>query len=255
MLFQNLMLPLQPKMSFLIKMKKNLLLAAMMVASLSASAQFEPGRFSLQPKIGFNVAFLSNTESTNVVLDNHTYELEKCPNVGSVVGLELEYQAVKWLGIAAGLTYDKQGVAWESYKVKANGVKMESFDNEIDLGYINLPIVTNFYVAKGLALKTGVQFGFLTDAHTRNSIRTSYTVNDRKRIDLNETSLNVRKDFNKFDVAIPVGISYEFKRHFTIDARYNLGLLKVNKEDDPTGDSRNGVFQMTFGWKCLCGKK
>ena len=34
-------------------MKKILMIAAMMVATVAAKAQFEPGTFTLQPKVGF----------------------------------------------------------------------------------------------------------------------------------------------------------------------------------------------------------
>ena len=36
-------------------MKKLMIIAAMMVATVSANAQFEPGTFSLQPKIGMTL--------------------------------------------------------------------------------------------------------------------------------------------------------------------------------------------------------
>lgn len=41
-------------------MKKLMMIAAMMVATVSAYAQFEPGTFSIQPKIGMNLAKVSN---------------------------------------------------------------------------------------------------------------------------------------------------------------------------------------------------
>ena len=41
-------------------MKKILMIAAMMVATMTASAQYEQGTFSLQPKIGVTASQLSN---------------------------------------------------------------------------------------------------------------------------------------------------------------------------------------------------
>jgi hypothetical protein len=64
-----------------------------------------------------------------------------------------------------------------------------------------------------------------------------------------DTRTNIRKDCRKFDIAIPIGLSYEFKRHIVLDARYNIGLLTVNEEDDPDDPARNGVFQLTLGYK------
>ena len=59
-----------------------------------------------------------------------------------------------------------------------------------------------------------------------------------------------KDEINKFDVSIPVGLSYEFKMPFVIDARFNIGLTKVNKESDPDfKDSRNLSFVISFGYK------
>ena len=52
--------------------------------------------------------------------------------------------------------------------------------------------------------------------------------------------------FKKFDLSIPLGLSYQFS-DFVIDARYNLGLTKVNKDGDSS--SKNGVIQITLGYK------
>ncbi len=236
-------------------MKKILFAATMFAASLSASAQYEPGTFSLKPKLGFGISTITNMDDINVPIRNNYYEADKSVNVGFHGGVEFEYQVKKWLGLAAGLDYTRQGIGWETNKVKIDGIKYENFNNSIDLGYINLPIVANFYVVKGLALKTGLQFGFLTDAHQRYDVRTTDKKNHIKIEDLTKFSQNIYEDCNKVDLAIPVGISYEFKHHFTIDARYNIGLLKVNKDEfDYDETHRNGSFQMTFGWKFRVGR-
>jgi hypothetical protein len=44
-------------------MKKLIMIAAMMVATLSVSAQYEPGTWSIMPKVGVNVASMTNAES------------------------------------------------------------------------------------------------------------------------------------------------------------------------------------------------
>ena len=51
-----------------------------------------------------------------------------------------------------------------------------------------------------------------------------------------------------FDFAIPVGLSYEFKR-FVLDARYTLGVTKIFDEDKVNLDSKNLTFQLTLGYK------
>ena len=56
--------------------------------------------------------------------------------------------------------------------------------------------------------------------------------------------------FKKVDISIPIGLSYEFNNHLVLDARYNLGLTKVNKESYPgEKDSKNSVFCLSLGYK------
>ena len=60
------------------------------------------------------------------------------------------------------------------------------------------------------------------------------------------------KDMNEtFDLSIPLGISYEIS-DFVIDARYNLGVTNVLKENKGwtwDGKARNSVIMLTLGYK------
>ena len=98
--------------------------------------------------------------------------------------------------------------------------------------------MANVYVLPGLALKAGVQPGFLLTSKAKWSDNES-----GKWVDYDTTS---KDGLNKFDFSIPMGISYEFS-NFIIDARYNLGLTKVIK--DPAPSSKNSVIMLTVGYK------
>ena len=50
----------------------------------------------------------------------------------------------------------------------------------------------------------------------------------------------------KVDISIPLGVSYEIS-DFVIDARYNLGLTKIN--DAGSNSSKNSVIMVTLGYK------
>lgn len=229
-------------------MKRLFILAATVLAAITANAQYAPGTLSILPKLGMSISTLSN--APDVQVDNHAGTIKNNPNSSAFVGVELEYQTVKWLGLTAALSYTVQGCAWENYEYKDDGVKYEGYNNKLDLGYINLPVVANFYLWKGLALKTGVQLGFLTNANSVNSLKSNVKMGDTKIYTNIDTRTNIRKECRKFDVAIPIGLSYEFKRHIVLDARYNIGLLTIDKEDNPDSDPIcNGVFQLTFGYK------
>lgn len=221
-------------------MKKVIVIAAMIVATLSANAQAEPGSLTIQPHIGGSAGMISNANAT--VLDKTSINLEKDANAGAVAGVELEYQVNKWLGVAAGVNYMEAGTAWKD--VTKNGIDYK--DMKIETGYVTVPVVANFYVCKGLALKSGVQFNFMTDA----KLKATGEKKDGNIITKVEYDRKVMDSFNKFDVSIPVGISYEFKVPIVIDLRYNIGLTKINKDnifDEKT--CRSNTCTLTVGYK------
>ena len=229
-------------------MKKMMLIAAMMVATLSANAQFEQGTFSIQPKAGGNAAWLSNMPN----LDFGDIKLDKTPAAGGIVGVEAEYMLTDNFSLAAGLTYGEQGSGYEDYEYSNAGTKVELKDLKYEMDYLNIPVVANYYLFKGFAVKAGVQFGFLTTAKIKGKTITS--INGSTTTTEMEDKKIGNQDFmdtlEKFDLSIPMGISYEFKVPIVIDLRYNLGLTKVNKESvSGVKDYKNNVVSLTVGYK------
>lgn len=192
-------------------MKKMMMIAVMAIFAMTASAQNtnrEVGAFTLQPKVGLTIGSFSGEYVTV------GGKVENKKRVGFTAGLEGEIYATNWLGIALGLNYAQQG--W-----KFNDVKCK-YD------YLNVPLVADFYVARGLALKTGVQLGFLMNAKWDD--------------------LNVKDDCNKTNFSIPIGISYEFS-NVVLDLRYNVALSKVNKNATDNLKFRSDLVQITIGYK------
>lgn len=189
-------------------MKKILLTAVVMLASVASYAQQAVGTFTLQPKIGMNVASLTKCDGCD-------------PRIGLAAGVEAEYQATDIFSVSAGLIYSMQG-----NKAKAEGVTQTT-----KLDYINIPILANVYVTKGLAVKLGVQPAF--------------NVSDKQKLSGGSASIEAEDvGAESFDFSIPVGLSYEFN-NVVIDARYNFGVTNIADG----GDSKNSVFQFTLGYK------
>ena len=192
-------------------MKKLMMIAVMAIFAMTASAQNtnrEVGAFTLQPKVGLTIGSFSGEYITV------GGKVENKKRVGFTAGLEGEIYATNWLGIALGLNYAQQG--WKFGDVKCK------YD------YLNVPLVADFYVARGLALKTGVQLGFLMNAKWDD--------------------LNVKDDCNKTNFSIPIGISYEFS-NVVLDLRYNVALSKVNKNATDNYKYRSDLVQFTIGYK------
>ncbi|MBR1902467.1 MAG: PorT family protein [Bacteroidaceae bacterium] len=208
-------------------MKKFLFVASLVMLSLSANAQKAAGSFTFQPKVGLNIARNTDTEGSD-------------PRLGLAIGTELEYQIRDKFSVAAGFIYSMQGLRQSG----ETGYGYATATYKLD--YINLPIVFNAYVYKGLALKFGVQPGF------NISSKVTFTMDGNT-----STGALSGMDVRLFDLSIPVGISYEMKSGIVFDARYNIGVTKIydaryyNSYTDQyeTLDSRNCVVQLTVGYK------
>ena len=226
-------------------MKKLMMITAMMVVTMSANAQFEPGTFSIQPKIGIGLSKVSNMPPLSFgTIGEKQFELDRTLYPGVLIGAEAEYQIAKPFSLAAGINFSTQGCQWEDGDVKSGSEKIEMKDTKIELGYINVPVVANLYLFKGFAIKTGVQFGFLVSAKYKSEIKAK----------IGEVQMNTKFDedikdgCNKFDIAIPVGVSYQVPTiPIVIDARANIGLKNISKEADES--VKNQVFQLTVGYK------
>ena len=218
-------------------MKKFFMIAAMAVATLTANAQYRAGTWSIQPKVGVTITSVTNLNN-NIGPIIGAGRAESQTYVGATIGGEVEYQIDKQFSVAAGIGYIMQGKQWDDY-VNATG---KAKDLKLELGYVNVPIVLNYQIFKGFAVKAGMQFAFLTNAKMKATEETTGRTESY--------SEDVKSQMSSFDFSIPVGASYEFSNHIIIDARYNIGVTKVNKESVAGySDCHNSVLLATVGYK------
>ena len=203
-----------------------MILTAILTMAVVAKAQHEEGDFMVQPKVGLNIATLSDADKA--ITDLH-------------FGIEAEYMVTDNLSLGLGAILSNQGAKYDYYELNANG---EDSRNKytVDLDYVHVPILASYYVLPGLAVKAGVQPGF--------KMRAKAKIDDRT-VDLDElykvSSYVLDEDIkvSKFDLSIPVGISYEYK-NIVVDARYNWGLIKVMNVGDAF---YNRCFMLSLGYK------
>ena len=189
-------------------MKKLLVMAAMVLSSVGAFAQYSAGDITIQPKVGLNVSTAGDADW----------------KAGFAVGAELQYQLTDKVGLAGGLLYSMQGAS----------VKDAEGDPKLEMNYVNIPILVNAYVAKGLALKAGIQPAF----NVSNKVKVAGISIDYDKYAPEGAEIKT------FDFSIPVGISYEYM-NVCLDARYNIGVSKIADGDA----GKNSVFQITLGYK------
>ena len=150
--------------------------------------------------------------------------VDKKAKVGLVAGVEAEYGITENFGLDFGLLYSMEGC-----KLKTSGMDKSL---SVNLDYINIPILAQFYAAKGFAIKAGIQPAF----NVRH--KASY---DGESANLKDAGIETKS----FNFSIPVGLSYEYQS-FVLDARYNIGVTKLFKDAD---QGRNSTFSITLGYK------
>ena len=192
-------------------MKKLMILAVMMVATLTANAQQKVGSWSITPTGTFNLA---------TIVGDNTDDMSM--KVGLGAGADAMYQLSSLVGLSGGLYYSMQG---------ANG----KGDVKYNVDELLIPLMANFYVYPNLALKVGLQPGFIVDAKVKS---------DKVEVDSSDS-------FQSVEISLPLGISYEIS-NFVIGARYNLGLAKINKGN---GSWRNSVLMFSLGYKIPLGRR
>ena len=201
-------------------MKKLMMAAGLLLLGMGTSfAQDAVGTVTLQPKVGVNIATLTDEDDSKA-------------RIGFTAGAELGYQVTNKFALTGALMYSQQGA-------KAD---YDELTGTMKLDYINIPILANVYVAKGFALKAGIQPAF----------------NVNKKITVGGISMDIEDAYERvkvksFDFSIPMGLSYEING-LVFDARYNLGLSKIVGGFKYEGvkvqpDDKNSVFQLTIGYK------
>ena len=201
-------------------MKKLIMMAvAAMMATTSIHAQ-SAGEMYIKPMVG---ATMSNFVGKDVEGAKFRF--------GFTGGAEYGYQIADPFAVTAGVMVAMQGTNYKDDQYFK--------DQKVKTTYLNVPILANFYVVRGLAIKAGIQPGFLLSAKRSGS----ELEGNNTWVDYEDTS---KDGLKKFDFSIPVGLSYEFS-DFVIDARYNIGLTKL--VDTDLVKPRNSVFMLTLGYK------
>jgi len=203
-------------------MKRLFFVVACVLGMVCAQAQdFETGSLEIRPMVGLNLSSLRNVDGAKYTL---YYQF----------GAEAEYFVAPNIGLSGGLMYSLQGCNFDTSEGSNN-------DGFVKLHYLNIPLLVNFYAFKNFAIKAGIQPGFLVSSKVG-----AYAFNRKYQTDASSM-------FKKFDLAIPMGCSYTFS-NWQVDARYNLSLTKLFKDDailveGAKGDNGyNSVIQLSVGY-------
>lgn len=234
-------------------MKKLFLAIVAALSCTAVSAQQEVGTWSIIPRIGVNLANLSNN-TVNVIGElNSLYQVDDKFKAGMKVGADVEYQWTRRVAVSAGVFYSMQGSRASDFSVltgydtaEPTTEKHTGYSDWVtDRQYVNVPVMVHAYLAPNFAVKAGVQLGYLVKAEWRYAEQ-DYTVKASGEYTYEEPKSHEQDQMDamkKLDVSIPIGLSYEYE-NVILDARYDIGVSK----NDQFG-VRNKVFEFTVGYR------
>ena len=109
-------------------------------------------------------------------------------------------------------------------------------EDEYDFSYINIPVLFKLYLAGGLNLQVGPQFGLLTSAALNAA-------------DGSETDIKNTLKGSDISLCFGAGIDLPFK--LNADVRYVLGVSDVNDLAGATDALKNKVIQVSLGYRFI----
>lgn len=190
---------------------KKLFLFMLGLAGMCTVASAQTG-FGWGVKGGLNLTGVSNFEQSQT-------------KTGFVVGAFADYRFTDHFALSADVLYSRQGVSFG---------KEEDVRTKERLNYLNIPILANYYIIGGLAVKAGIQPGFL--------------LNSKSMTKNNETTIKTDgKGWSNADFSIPIGVSYDCPFGIILEARYNIGVSNIVTSD--LGTARNSVFSIMVGYR------
>lgn len=236
-------------------MKKKLFsIVLCMVCMAGASAQ---SRWSVTPKAGIVVSNFNNEMYNGLSLDlsNH---------VDFTVGADVEYSLSDYVGLLSGINYNRVGGKYEGVFLKMSDQMMDYTVSDITdkLYYLQIPLMVNVYLTKGLAIKGGLQLGAKVGTkETYHYVLSTIDMQkypdpimvpngkdwrDFENITIEGDESGSVSDVRTLDFGIPLGASYEYK-NIVLDARYYLGLSNITSANNAKMNTR--YLSVTLGYK------
>jgi hypothetical protein len=123
------------------------------------------------------------------------------------------------VGIQPEVLFSKQGT-------KVSRPNTQDFD--ANFSYINVPIIVKLYTVAGINLQIGPQFGFLSRAEWNDE--------------------DIKGSVKNSDVSLALGAGWDLPFGLKIDARYNLGLTKIDNDPARFSNVKNQNIQVSLGY-------
>ena len=212
-------------------MKKLLFAATAAFSLVCANAQ----EVKFGAKAGLNLANISGVE------EGFDTKMLASFNIGGFAEIKVSDKFF----VQPELLYSVQGYKTDFSESFSFGGTTTSFNTKSTskLNYLNIPVLAKYYFIDKLSLVAGPQFGFLLGV--KNSFESTSTfagvTNSTSGSDTDKDGLAT------FDLGFNFGAGYDITENIGVEARYNLGLTKINEKGD--GSIKNSVIQVGVNYK------
>jgi len=202
--------------------------------------------FAQEIKLGAKVG--GNYSTLKSDLDGEDYKL------GFHVGGLAEFKFNEKFSIQPELLYSMEGAKTDgSYKFVDEGVSYNvNYKEDIELAYLQLPIMFRYKLVDKLSLEVGPQIGYLLSAKTDYEIKLK-----AEGETFTETgSEKIKDQLKSVDYGVNFGLGYEFGNNMFVQGRYHLGIAdidnsktKVDEQSFDKGKILSRGLQLSVGYK------
>ncbi len=182
--------------------------------------------------------------SFNNILDFADGFVTTRPRTGFYAGGFVEMPLGDIVSLQPGIYYSQKG---QSIRASIPGDKMNIIGMlgagaraDLVSHYIDIPVVFKAEVAKGLQVFAGPQLSYLA----KSNLKADASI---LGVSLFKSNIDVSDNFNKADWALTGGVGYTFDNGLSINAAYDHGLSRIDKNS--ALESFNRSFKVGLGYK------
>lgn len=209
-------------------MKKQILLLFVSVSALYASAQVTP---QISVKAGLTSSGIRGEAMNNLnnLLDFTDGRVTTQNRTGFFAGVSVGIPLNEQITVEPGIYYSQKGIELNG-ELGIKGIEFLGANARARLqsDYIDVPILLKANLGGGLKIFAGPQVSYLASSNLKTNAGVL-------GINLFNNTLDASDQFNKWDMGVTGGVSYEFKNGFSISGAYDYGLSRIDANNSVNG--------------------
>lgn len=145
---------------------------------------------------------------------------------GFSIGLYGKYALNKNMAVQVEAAFSREGTKEERISSGSKG--------RINKSYMQIPLLFQYKIVKGLYAEAGPQFGIL--------------IASKEKYGNNSQENNIKPYYKPVDIRVPIGVGYDLNdvvKGLSVDLRYSFSLSKINKVAVGGGNLKNQVIGLT----------